>query len=152
MLLFNYPFDLILTMNEIEFWKCPECGRLFKNKGQFHTCASIPFDYHFHNKPRILREIFDSIVYRLKDFGQIRIDAVKTSINLGAKSHFGMVYVLKDCLKLEFITDRLIESSRFLKVKESKKDLFMYTLKIKQLRDVDEELINWLKIAYDFRN
>ena len=65
------------------YWRCPKCGREFSKKNQFHSCVSVSIDEHFKNKPPKLKEIFDYLRENVKKFGQIRIDAVKTAINLG---------------------------------------------------------------------
>jgi hypothetical protein len=85
-------------------------------------------------------------------FGKIRVDAVKTSINFGGKSHFCVIYVLKNYLKLEFVLDRRIKNSRIIRVRGPTSKLFTYTLIIEKLKDIDNLLINWLQESYNTRN
>ena len=42
----------------------------------------------------------------------MRIDAVKTSVNFGGKSHFAAVWPLKNNLNVEFLLDREINEFR----------------------------------------
>ena len=89
---------------------------------------------------------------RFKSQVDVKIDAVKTAINLGSKYHFGMVYALKDSLKIEFLHDKEIKDVRFQKAKKVSKNLYFYVLKIKKLSDIDDTLIIWLSEAYSLKN
>jgi hypothetical protein len=63
-------------------WTCLKCGRQFKNTNQSHSYVTISVDDHFKGKPKRLRDIFDGLYGKLKRFGSVRVDAVKTGINL----------------------------------------------------------------------
>jgi hypothetical protein len=134
------------------FWKCPKCGREFSKKEQFHSCVSISIEDHFKHKSPELRKIFEVIRNKVEKFGIMRIDAVKTSINFGGKSQFCVIFVSQEKLKLEFLLNRRIEDSRFLKVRGPTNNYYTYTIILKNRKDVDDHLINWLKESYDLRN
>ncbi len=78
-------------MPKKSLWRCPNCGRKFSNKRQWHSCLSRPLQKHFEGKPLSLKVMFDHLVERLRMFGPVRLDAVKTSINIAGKSHFAIV-------------------------------------------------------------
>ena len=99
-----------------------------------------------------MEEIFNSLREKVDEFGQIRIDAVKTSINIGGKSHFSTLYVLGESIKLDFILKRRIQSPRMIRVRGPTNDYYTYTLKLKNLSDVNEELIEWLRESFNIRN
>ena len=84
----------------MQFWRCPKCGREFSKKNQFHSCVLISVEEHFKDVDPKLKEIFDFLRTGIEKFGQIRIDVVKTSINIGGKSHFSTAYILKKSIKL----------------------------------------------------
>jgi len=142
----------ISSIMKMIYWKCPNCGREFIKQNQFHPCVSISIDEHFKKKPPILKDTFNSLREKIKEFGQIRIDAVKTAINIGGKSHFSTVYVLKESIKLDFVLDRRINSPRIIRVRGPTNNYFTYTIKIKKFPDVDDELISWLRASYNLRN
>lgn len=140
-----------MNMNE-NFWICPKCERKFSKKNQWHSCVSISVNEHFKNKYPILKEIFYSLQKEIEKFGQIRIDAVKTSINIGGKSQFISIFVLKDSIKIDFIIKRRIQSPRFIRVRGPTNNYYTYTLKLKRLTDINDELKEWLQESYNLRN
>ena len=133
-------------------WKCPKCGREFSKKNQWHSCVSISIDEHFKNKPPILKKVFNVLQKEVEKFGRIRIDIVQTSINIGGKSHCISLFVLKESLKVDFLLKRRIQSPRFTRVRGPTNNYYTYTLKLKDLSDVNEELIDWLNESYNLRN
>lgn len=135
-------------MSNRKFWKCPECGREFRRKGQSHSCLSYPIEYHFQGKPSCLKATFDYLLEKLKEFGPIRIDSVKTAINLAARAHFCMVYVQKNSMKLEFLSDRAIKDERIIRDQKIHDNAYIYFVKLSKIEDVDAQLLAWLKEAY----
>ena len=115
-----------MNMNR-NFWKCPKCEREFSKKNQWHSCVSISINKHFMNKPPILEAIFNSLREKVEEFGQIRINAVKTSINIGGKSHFSTLYILGESIKLDFLLKRRIQSPRMIRVRGPTNNYYTYT-------------------------
>ena len=138
--------------NNRDFWKCPKCGREFSKKNQWHSCISISLEDHFINKPQKLKKIFDFLQKKMRNFGEIKIDSVKTSINFGGKSQFCVIFVLMNYLKLEFVFNKKIENSRIIRLRGPTNKLFTHTLRIDKLEDIDDTLLNWLRESYHLRN
>ena len=93
-------------------WRCPSCGREFSNRNQGHSCASYSVDEHFRDKSPWLREAFDLLLAQPKEHGPVRVDPAKTVIHLAGRSHFAMVYVRKDSMNLEFLSDTRLADPR----------------------------------------
>ena len=129
-------------------WTCPECGRQFRNKNQWHSCVTISVDDHFEDRPERLRDTFDKLLGELRRLGEIRVDAVKMGINLARRSHFAMVFVKRDWINLEFTVKRKLESPRFERAFRIYEDNFGYRVRLREPGDVDGELLGWLKMAY----
>jgi hypothetical protein len=101
------------------------------------------------NKPKIVERTLKKLIKEAKRLGDVNIDVVKTGINLGARSHFGMIFVLKSGVKLEFVLDREIDDRRFTKVwPEPMSGKYAYRVKLTEERDVDKQLLGWLKESY----
>jgi len=99
-----------------------------------------------------LETIFNALQKKVEEFGQIRIDAVNTSINFGGKSQFSTLYVLEESIKLDFVLKKRIQSPRMIRVRGPTNNYYTYTIKLKDLSDVDEELLGWLYESYNLRN
>ena len=129
-------------------WRCPICGRLLSKPNQWHSHLSQSVDAHFQGKSD-QKKLFDALLTKLENFGPVRVDAVKTSINLIARHHFGGVKVLKDSLRLSFVVHRQLTSQRIIGTEWLGGDKYGYSVKLTGEADIDDELIGWLKEAYD---
>ena len=49
-------------------WKCPECGKQFKQSGQSHSCGDVPHGHHFDTISRA-RELFDAFLSAARESG-----------------------------------------------------------------------------------
>jgi hypothetical protein len=105
-------------------------------------------DDHFKNKPEKLRRTFDLILRDLEKIGSVRVDAVKSGINLAGKSHFGGVHVLKDSISVGFLLNRKVVNLRISKVQKITYKIYAHTVNLREPSDVDAELLNWLKEAF----
>ena len=131
-------------------WQCQKCKRQFAKMSQWHSCVAATVGSHFKGKPK-LKEAFDYLLRQLKKAGNIRIDAVKSAINLGGRSHFGMAAVQKEAIRIGFVSPKPLKSSR-LEGGQQLGNIFLYHLKIRSKKDIDEELLGWLAAAYRLKN
>src|SRR5947209_10601092 len=72
---------------------------------------------------------------KLQTFGALRTDAVKSSINLVAKHHFGGVHVLKDGLRVGFILSRPLKHPRILRMEPITATIYAHHVKVTHLED-----------------
>ncbi len=129
-------------------WRCPKCGRRFSNRNQWHSCVSYSIEDHFRGKPTSLKEIFDLLLTKLKRYGPVRIDAVKSSINIAGKRHFAGVNVRKDSLNVGFLMNRELRDERIFRSQSLGGKRFGHVVKLGRIEDVDAQLMGWLKEAY----
>jgi hypothetical protein len=132
-------------------WECPKCGREFSKEGQWHSCSTYTIHNHFKGKLDYLRQTFDYLIAKLRESVPLRIDSVKSAINLGATSHFGMIYVQKNSIKLEFLLDKKINDNRILRCKKVADNTFFYVIKLINKEDIDDKLLSWLVEAYSLK-
>lgn len=132
-------------------WECPKCGRKFPKKNQWHSCISYSMEHHFRGKPAWLREPFDFLLEKMGEFGPIRLDAVKSSISIAAKSHFAGMHVLGSSLNLGFILDTPLEDERILRTQKLSETRWGHTVKLAQKEDADAQVLAWLKRAHSLR-
>ena len=133
-------------------WKCPRCGREFAKRNQWHSCAVHSVDDHFGGKDPQLRDTFDALVSRLEDLRPFRVDAVKTSINLIGKHHFGGVAVPRRALRLGFMLDETVGSARIARAQGLGPNRVGHSVKLYSPDDVDEELLGWLRKAHSLQS
>lgn len=131
-----------------KLWKCPNCGRSFAKRHRWHSCLAKSIDDHFRGKDPQLRRTCDFLVKRLRELGPLRMDAVKSSINLASKYHFGGLSVRKDYLRLGFLSDEVIGDARILRAERLGRKRVGHVVMLRSPEDVDDRLMGWLKKAY----
>src|SRR5204862_267165 len=68
-------------------WTCPKCGRRFTRVRQSHSCVSVTEAALFEGKPPGVQSAFHKLRDAVAALGDVHIDAVKASVNFGARSH-----------------------------------------------------------------
>jgi hypothetical protein len=134
-------------MAQKTLWKCPVCKRKFAQRSQSHSCRPVSIETHFQGKPARLKALFEALCAKLKESGQLRVDAVQSGINLAARSHFGGVRVQKDGLRLGFILSRPLQHERVIQTLQIGPASYAHSVKIASEQDLDPELLGWLKEA-----
>ena len=133
-------------------WECPTCRRRFRKTRQWHSCEAKRLEEHFRGRDPELRGIFDDLVRRLRKVGPVKVDPVKTSINLTARHHFGAVTVRGTFLRLGFLSDHRIEDQRIVHIERLGPAKFGHSVVVESVADVDDVVMDWLAAAYRFRN
>ena len=95
-----------------------------------------------------MRKTYDTLVSRLKELGPLRIDAVKSSINLVSRYHFGAVLVRPNHLRLGFILDSEIGHERIIRTERAGSNRVGHHVKLSTPEDVNSQLMEWLSRAY----
>ena len=122
-------------------WNCDKCGRQFSKRGQWHSCVSFSVEDLFEGKPRPLKHISHDLLNHLRKFGSIRVDAVKSGIDIAGRSHFAMVQVLSDGLRRGFAAKRPIHNPRILRSETVLQNQYVHPLKLRSPSDIDAELL-----------
>ncbi|MCZ6766306.1 MAG: hypothetical protein O7D32_05185 [bacterium] len=61
-------------------WTCPNCGRGFRNKNQWHSCEIRELDHHLQRRSPAVREMVGRLLEAAHGFGAVEMVPVKTSI------------------------------------------------------------------------
>ncbi len=104
---------------------------------------------HFVGKDPSVRKLYDRLISILRKLGPIREEAKKTSIHLVNVSALAGVEVRKDYLLLNLKSDHKIKSPRIAKTEQISARRFHHKVKVTSLGDLDDELQQWLKEAYE---
>jgi len=102
---------------------------------------------HFRGKNSAMKPLFELLIRRLQESGALRVDAVKTSINLVSKHHFGGVLVRGGYLRVGFLTKKMIRSPRIVHTEVLGPNRVAHSIEVRTAADVDDELLHWLSDA-----
>ena len=112
------------------------------------TTAAFTKKSHFEGKAPVVREIYDRLIRVVKDFGPLSEEPKKTSIHIVNTTALAGVATRKDYLILTIKSDRKLTSPRIHKSEQVSARRFHHEVKLTSPKDVDSELIGWLKNAY----
>ncbi len=106
---------------------------------------------HLADKEQIVTDIYEKLIAELHKFGQLIIEPKKTSIHLGNRFGFAGVYTRKDYINLEIHLNHKLISDRVTKTEQASANRFHHTIKLTQTKNIDKELLTWLKQAYELK-
>jgi len=106
-------------------------------------------DHLFEGKAPELRATFDRLISQLRQFGEIKVAPKQTSIHLEKNSGFAGVHPRKTYFNLEFRTDHKIDDPRITIVQKLSARRFEHTVKLEKESHVDDQLLKWLREAYE---
>ncbi len=107
---------------------------------------------HLTGKDPIVPLIYKKLIREVQKFGAVKVEPKKTSIHLSNKGGFAGVYVRKSCLSLELNLHHKIKNKRIQKAEQASANRYHHTIQVNSPAEVDEELIGWLKEAYELKS
>ncbi|MCM3904359.1 MAG: DUF5655 domain-containing protein [Pyrinomonadaceae bacterium] len=112
------------------------------------TNSGFKVKTHFEDKDQVVREIYDRLLSKVEQFGAVIEDPKKTSIHLVNRTAFAGVATRKTAINLTIKGDHKLSSSRISKTEQASANRFHHEVKLTSPKDVDAELVGWLKAAY----
>jgi hypothetical protein len=104
---------------------------------------------HFAGKADAVRAIYDRLTKVAGRFGDFSEDPKKTSIHLNRRTAFAGVATRKDAIRLTIKADDDIRSKRIVKREQASPRRWHLEVTLTSPKDVDAELVGWLKRAYE---
>lgn len=106
---------------------------------------------HLQDKDPSVTAMYEKLIKELQKFGALKIEPKKTSIHLGNRFGFAGVYTRKDYINLEVHLNYKLTGKRIAKVEQASANRFHHTIKLTSEKDIDKELLSWLKEAYELK-
>lgn len=92
---------------------------------------------------------YDKLLVGLAPYGEVNAVPKQTSIHLDNTSGFAGVYTRKTYINLHFRLDYKLDDPRISKVEQLSAKRFKHTVKLENTTDVDDQLLAWLKDAFE---
>ena len=102
----------------------------------------------FSNKEPNVRAAYDKVLSSLAKVGPLKAEAKKTSIHLVRETAFAGAHPKKAWLDLTIRSDKPIKSARVRAQEQVSKNRWHQDVRLASPKDVDAEVISWLKSAY----
>jgi hypothetical protein len=140
---------MLKTGTKIKLWSCPQCGRQFERKSQPHSCRPYLLAGHFKGKAagRLLYEKLKKAVKN--EMGSFKIESLACCIHFVSTFTFAAVKIFKDMIRVDFSLSRKIKSKRIGQFLQMSAHRYLYVVDIFNEDDIDEELLKWIREAYD---
>lgn len=100
------------------------------------------------NPSPALKAAYDALLTRLAALGPVVVEPKQASVHLKARTAFAGVHARKDHLIVQVVAEGPIGSGRVFKAEQVSKNRFHNHVRVASPQDVDDELIGWLRIAF----
>ncbi len=102
----------------------------------------------FANREPVVREVYDRLTRSLEKIGPYEADPKTTSIHLVRTTAFAGAHPKKAWLDLTIRTDKPLKGPRIRAQRQVSKNRWHQDVRLAAPKDVDGEVIGWLKDAY----
>jgi len=106
---------------------------------------------HLKGKEPEVVKTYYQLIDKLQKFGPLKIEPKKTSIHLGNRFGFAGVYTRKEYINLELHLNYRLDSPRVNKIEQASANRYHHTIRLNNQKEVDKELLRWLREAYELK-
>ncbi len=129
-------------------WTCPTCGRSFARNKQWHSCEKHDINTIFADKPAEIRDLYEIFVQKVQEIGPMEIHVAKWNISCRAASTFVGIFPEKRDLAISFVRDEPLDDFPVYATHHYSKNRWSNHVKIEEAEEIDEQLLRWIKDAY----
>jgi len=101
--------------------------------------------YHFRGKRINMKLLFDEFIEKLRRGLDFEFKIGKAYIGLQHRLVFGALHIQTEKIVVEFVARKVFKSPRIKKAIQCGKHRWAYFVDIKESRNIDEQLLNWVK-------
>jgi Domain of unknown function (DUF5655) len=106
---------------------------------------------HLESRSSAVNAMYKMLIREVQKFGPVKIEPKKTSIHLVNRFAFAGVYTRNEYINLEFHLSHKLIGSRIAKMEKASANRFHITVRISLLKEIDKELLSWLKEAFELK-
>ena len=128
-------------------WTCPECGRSFANKNQWHACQTTTVEDVLDAKSDLAVSIYEAVVEALESAGDFRIHPQKTRIAFISRMTFAGVSLAQRWVDLSFMLARPLDDIRVRRLELFGPSSWGHTVRLSHSEEVDADVKAWLAEA-----
>jgi predicted transport protein len=133
-----------------ERWTCPECRRRFGKVGQGHDCApALTLEEYFATGPPHERPVYEAVRAHLDTLDDVYTEPVSVGIFFKRSRKFVELRPRRRGMACSMILPHALESDRATRRIQLGPRGVANFVTLVSAGDVDEELRQWLAMAYD---
>jgi hypothetical protein len=130
-------------------WICQECGRKFARNNQTHSCVQYHPEEMFFGKSEHVQGLYNVLIDKIKEFGEVEVHSAKWNVTVRRLSMFSSILIEKNHLTVVFLTSEPIDEFPVYQNYQHTKTKFSNLVKIETVDEIDDQLIRWLKQAWE---
>ncbi len=132
-------------------WTCNNCKRVFKSANQYHICVEKDIGSLFLDKSDEIVLLFDALVTKLERWQPNVYSACVNTIVFTNTKTWLVVKPMKTALDLKIYSNDHIDSE-LIKTRSKYPNKMAYHIRIKSEDEIDDNLLELLRIGYDYAN
>jgi hypothetical protein len=133
-------------------WTCPECGRIFKNTNQPHSCQRVPLEKHFDGRD-LAKGLFDDLLEQMRaGIGACQVISIPCCVHIFGSYDFVAALPKKDRLEVRFALNRTLDNPRIHHSVPMSATIFKNCLDLRVPAEIDAELLGWLRESYHLKD
>jgi endogenous inhibitor of DNA gyrase (YacG/DUF329 family) len=129
-------------------WTCPNCGRAFANRNQFHFCSNRRLEDHFAGREPQVVATFHRLLEAAQKSGPVTVLAEKTRIAFQVRMSFAAFSLRRRWVDGHVVLARRLESPRFRRIDLISPRNQVHVFRLHEPAEVDAEVERWLAEAY----
>jgi len=129
-------------------WTCPDCGKSFRNRNQWHSCYKLDLADHLRHKPEKIKTLVHDLLTQIETFGPIELNPVKSVIQVKAGATFLSIKPKSEYVELEFQLDQDIDQFPIHRTVRISRNRVLHFMNIDSGEDINDQLIEWLQDSY----
>jgi Domain of unknown function (DUF5655) len=129
-------------------WTCPNCGRAFANRNQFHFCSNVRLEDHFAGRDPQVIATFQALRKAAEKSGPVKVLPEKTRIAFQVRMSFAAFSLRRHWVDGHVVLARRLESPRFRRIDVISPRNQVHVFRLHEPAEVDHEVEGWLHEAY----
>lgn len=129
-------------------WTCPECGRQFASKHQWHSCIELSLESALANASVRARGLYRAVEGATARCGDFRIHPQKTRIAFITNMTFAGVKPARRWVEVSFVTPEPIHDPRINRIECFGPTSFSHTFRLNSAAQLDPTIEGWLCQAW----
>jgi hypothetical protein len=129
-------------------WTCPNCGRAFANRNQFHFCSNVRLEDHFAGRDPQVIATFHALLEAAEKSGPVKVLPEKTRIAFQVRMSFAAFSLRRHWVDGHVVLARRLESPRFRRIDVISPRNQVHVFRLEEPSEVDDEVGRWLREAY----
>jgi hypothetical protein len=129
-------------------WTCPNCGRAFANRNQFHFCSNVRLDDHFAGRDPQVVATLQALLEAAEKSGPVKVLPEKTRIAFQVRMSFAAFSLRPHWVDGHVVLARRLESPRFRRIDVISPRNQVHVFRLREPSEVDDEVERWLHEAY----